>query len=140
MYISTHNVATLATPPPAVQGKDEHAYRDQEARVKVHVNVSMPSLCNTLTRQEKYNSTVGTKLDIVITGYKYIYLDSRQQPGSSGMTSIKQTSTPLLRTCEWGSHCSYSNNGKTSRWKETIGQAAWNELDKKNDAVSTTTR
>ena len=40
-------------------------YRDRNIRVKVDFNVSIFSIYN--MGQEKYNSTVGTKLDILVT-------------------------------------------------------------------------
>ena len=51
-----------------VQREDDQVYRDQEARIKAHFNVSTDSIHNILTGQEKYNLKVGTNLDIVITG------------------------------------------------------------------------
>ena len=54
--------------PPAVRREDGHAYRDWKARVKVHFNESAPSVYNILRGQDKYNSTVGIKLVIVLTG------------------------------------------------------------------------
>ena len=50
-----------------VRREDDEVYRDREARAKVHFNVSTPSIYKILTGQEKFNPTVGTKLDIMIT-------------------------------------------------------------------------
>ena len=58
----------LGKGPPVVRREDVQVYRDREALVKVHFNVSTPSIYNILTGQETYNPKVGTALDIIIAG------------------------------------------------------------------------
>lgn len=59
---------------------DERTYRDREARVKVQFNVSTISIYNILTGQ-KYNSAVGIKLDIILTGQQYCYSSETRLAG-----------------------------------------------------------
>ena len=86
-----------------VRREDDQIYCDREARVKVYFNVSTPFVYNILTGQEKYNPTVGTKLDIIITGREQYSSTDSKQPGSSG-SAATPTSTPPLPIYEWGSH------------------------------------
>lgn len=50
-----------------VRRDDNEIIRDREARVHVHSNVSTPYIYDIITGREKYNPTVGNKLDIMIT-------------------------------------------------------------------------
>ena len=84
------------------------------------------------TRQPASNWTSYTQ------GAGTVHLDSRQQPDSSG-SAATPTSTSLLPIYERGSNYSYSSSGTTLRGQKYRRQAAWNELDEKNDAVSSTT-
>ena len=72
---------------------DDQVYRDREARVKVHFNVSIPSIYNILTGQEKYNLTSGTKLNIMITGQEQ-YISTI---GNNMVQVTAQQDQPLLR-------------------------------------------
>lgn len=59
---STNIVAAMAKGLPQLDGKDQRAYRDWEARVKVNFNESPPSRQHILTGQETYNPIVGSNL------------------------------------------------------------------------------
>ena len=85
--------ATLVKPPAVVRREDDEVYRGREARVKVHFSASIPSIYNIFTGQEKYNPTVGTKLDIMITGQEqYI-----SRVGNNLVQVAAQHHQPLLR-------------------------------------------
>ena len=82
----------ICQPPPVVRREDDKVYRDGDARVTVHSNVSIPSIYNILMEQEKCNSTVGTKLDIIITGQEQ-YMST---VGNNLVPATAQQRQPIL--------------------------------------------
>ena len=111
--------------PPRVRREDDQAIRDQEARVKVHFSLSAPSIYNILTGQEKYNPTVGAKLDI--TGQEQ-YIST---VGNNLVQVAAQQHQPLLRfflsTNGGDTTRTAAVNGTASRGQGTR-QAAWNSI------------
>ena len=59
---SPNKIATMAKGLPRYDGKDKHAYRDWKARVKIHLNMSVPPIYDILMGQEKTNPTLGDNL------------------------------------------------------------------------------
>ena len=68
-HINTHNVATLAKTTAWFNGKTIRSIATARHGSKVHFNVSIPSIYNILTGQEKHHPTVGTKLDTITKGH-----------------------------------------------------------------------
>ena len=101
-----------------VRREGDQVYRDREARVKVHFNVSTPSIYDILTGREKYNPTVGTKLDIIITEQEQ-YIST---VGNNLVQVAAQQHEPLLRLYI------FTNGGVTS-----TAEAARRQAGKKPD-------
>ena len=125
--------------PPFVQREDDQVYRDREARVKIHFNVSTASIDNIHTGQEKYKLDSRHQTRHRNHGAGTVHLDSMQQPGSSG-SAATPTSTSSLPIYERGSHYSCSSSGTTSSRQETRRQADGNSIEETYGAISTITR
>ena len=118
----TNTVATMAKGLPRFNGKDKHAYRDWKARVKVHLNMSAPDIYNILMGQEEPNPTAGG--DLV-----------RWQRNNANLYSVLFLATNGGATTVVRRH-----EGKKPEDGLGDGQAAWQALEEKYDAVSNATR